>query len=122
MSIKRIDAASFDRQGLRDLEPLEQLAARVAEQVRDGAGLAVSEQGRVHALLEPRAPPHHAQTKARPLGPRAGVRQPDRRHQIAPAELCQDRGVDPVGLEASGASPLTRSASAISTSQPSGSS
>ncbi len=48
------------------------------------------------------------------------VGQPDRRHQLAGGQLGQHPGVDPVGLvlHASGASPFTLSASAISTSQP----
>src|ERR671918_2986338 len=52
--------AGLDRAlpGLRQSEPGEQLAAADAEQIRDGAGLAVREQYRVHALLQARAMSH----------------------------------------------------------------
>src|ERR687891_826229 len=46
---------------LGQLEPGEQLAAADAEQVGDGAGLAVGEQDRVHTLLEAGAVAHQMQ-------------------------------------------------------------
>jgi hypothetical protein len=60
----------------------------------------VREQRRVHALLEARALADEVETEAGPLplGAHARVGQPERRHQLAPAELGQHPGVDPVGL------------------------
>jgi hypothetical protein len=43
--------------GLGEVEPGQQLAAADAEQVGDGAGFAVGEQHRVHALLQAGPPP-----------------------------------------------------------------
>ena len=85
---------------LRQTEPAEQLAALQTEEVGDGAGLAVPEQDRVHALLQARAMTDKMQTPARPLAlsAHARVRQPDRRHEIAAGKLGQHPGVDPVGL------------------------
>jgi hypothetical protein len=85
---------------LGQVEPGEQPAAADAEQIGDGAGLAVGEQHRVHALLEAGAMADEVESPAGalPLGAHSRVGQPDRRHQVAPCELGQDPGVDPVGL------------------------
>jgi hypothetical protein len=60
----------------------------------------VREQDRVHALLQARAVSDEMQPPPRSLalGAHARIGQPDRRHQIAPCELGQHPGVDPVGL------------------------
>jgi hypothetical protein len=80
----------------------------------------VREQRRVDTLLESAAVADEMEpeTGSLPLGPHRRVGQPDRRHQLATAELGQHPGVDPVVLQASGASPFTFNASAISTCQP----
>src|SRR4029453_15064595 len=65
---------------LRATAPNEQLAAADTEEVGDGAGLAVGEQDRVHALLQAGAVTHEVQAPARPP-PRAAherVGQPAR--------------------------------------------
>src|SRR5918996_5942253 len=102
--------AGLDRAlpGLGQIEPGEQLAAVDAEEVGDGAGLAVGEQDGVHTLLEAGAVAHEMQSPARPLalGAHARVGQPDRRHQLAPGELGQHPGVDAVGLAGKGRQPL----------------
>jgi hypothetical protein len=94
--------AGLDRSSPRlgQTEAGEQLAATDTEEVGDGAGLAVGEQDRVHALLQARAVPHQMQPPARTLTLSAHewVGQPDRRHQIATCELGQHPGIDPVGL------------------------
>jgi len=41
--------------GLRDREPIEELAVGQAEQVRDGAGVPEREERRVDAVLKPRS-------------------------------------------------------------------
>jgi hypothetical protein len=83
---------------LRQPEPGEQPAAADAEEIGDGAGLAVGEQDRVHALLQARAVADEMQTPARALGSDGRVGQPDRRHEVAAAELGQHPGIDAVGL------------------------
>jgi hypothetical protein len=86
--------------GLRQSEPRKQLAAADTEEIGDGAGLAVGEQDGVYALLQTRAVAHQVQPPActLPLGAHQRVGQPDRRHQLAAAELGQHPGVDAVGL------------------------
>jgi hypothetical protein len=71
-----------------------------AEEVGDGAGPAVREQHGVHALLQAGAVADEVEAPARPLalGALGRVRQPDRRHRIAAAELGQHPGIDAVGL------------------------
>ena len=85
---------------LRQAEPCEQQAAAETEEVEDRARLSVGKQHRVHALLQARAVAHEMQPPActLPLSAHERIRQPDRRHQIAPAQLCQHPGIDPVGL------------------------
>jgi hypothetical protein len=82
------------------LEPFEQLAAALTEEVRDGAWLAEGHQRRVHSVLERDPVANQVQPPAGPLalGAHPRVRQPDRRHELAPAELGQHPGVDAVGL------------------------
>jgi hypothetical protein len=60
------------------------LAAADTEQIGDGAGLAVREQDRVHALLQTRAVADQVQPPAGAfaLGAHQRVGQPDRRHQL----------------------------------------
>jgi hypothetical protein len=79
LSVELVDQpqAGLDR-GLPRLgkaEPGEQLPAANAEQIGDGAGLAVREQDRMHALLQAGAVAHQVQTPARtlPLGAHARV-------------------------------------------------
>ena len=62
----------------------------------------------VCSLLQARALAHEVKAKAGALAraPHLGVGQPDRRHELAPGELCQDPGVDPVGLAGKGSEPL----------------
>ncbi len=104
LSVELIDQpqARLDRSlpWLREAEVREQLAAADAEQIGDGAGLAVREQHRVHPLLQAGAMPHQVQPPTCPLafGAHARVGQPDRRHQIATRQLGEHPGVDPVGL------------------------
>jgi hypothetical protein len=52
---------------LRKSEPSEQLAAADTEQIGDGAGRAVGEQHRVHALLQARAVTDQVQAPTCPL-------------------------------------------------------
>jgi hypothetical protein len=98
--------AGLDRAlpGLWQGKPREQLATAQAEEVGDGAGLAVGEQDGVHALHEGRAVAHEMQPPARPLalGANERVGQPDRRHAIAAGELGQYPGVDAIGLAGQG--------------------
>jgi hypothetical protein len=95
LAIKLVDQAQAGGESalpwLGELEPGEQLAPADAEQVGDRAGLAVRKQDRVHALLQARTVTDHVQTPTRALGS---------------------------VLQASGASPFTFCASAISTCQP----
>jgi hypothetical protein len=93
---------------IRQSQPGKQLAATHAEQIGDGAGLAVCEQARVHALLQARAVADEMQSPAGAfaLATHGGVGQPDRRHEIAPGELGQHPGVDPVGLAGQGCEPF----------------
>ena len=58
------------------------------------------EGGVADAALQAGALAHQVQAKAGPLalGSHRRVGQPDRRHQIAPAQLGQHVGVDAVGL------------------------
>jgi hypothetical protein len=90
------------------VESGEELAAADTEGVRDGAGLAVGEQHRVHALLQARAVTHEVEPPARPLalGTNERVGQPDRRDQIPPRQLGQHPGIDPVGLARQRRQPL----------------
>jgi hypothetical protein len=62
----------------------------------------------VHALLQARSVTHQVQAPAGALalGTHARVGQPDRRHQVAAAELGQHPGVDPVGLARERRQPL----------------
>jgi len=82
------------------ISPGEQLPAAYAEQIRDGAGLAVREQDSVHALLQARAVAHQVQTPTRTLalGADKRVGQPDRRDEVAACELGQHPGIDAVSL------------------------
>ena len=93
---------------LRQSEAAEQPSAFDAEQVGDGARLAMGEQDRVHALLQARAVADKMQTPARPfpLGTHTGIREPDRGHQIAAGELGQHPGIDAVGLAGQRRQPL----------------
>src|SRR6266542_3992651 len=79
--------ARFDRSlpWLRQTESHEQRAAADTEEIGDRARLPVRQQDRVHALLQARAVAHQVQAPARAfaLGAHAGVREPDRRHQVA---------------------------------------
>ena len=86
--------------GLRQLEPLEQVAAGDAEQVGDRAWFAVGEQDGVDALLEAGPVADEVEPEVGPLalGADLWVGQPDRRHEIAAGQLCEYPGVDPVGL------------------------
>src|SRR5207249_1031444 len=88
------------RPWLRQLEPVEQVAAGDAEQIGDRTRLAVGEQDRVHALLEAGAVTDEMQPEARPLplGTDGRIGEPDRRHQITTRQLGEHPGVDPVGL------------------------
>jgi hypothetical protein len=101
-------------------QPREQFATADTEQVGDGTGLAVREQHGVDTLLQAGAVAHEVETSARPfpLGAHRWVGQPNRRHEIAAAELGEHPGVDPVGLAGQRRKPLTFCASAISTCQP----
>jgi hypothetical protein len=93
---------------LRQAEPGEQLAAAHAEEVGDGAGLAMREQHRVHALLEAGAVADEMQppTCTLALGAHERIRQPDRRHQITACELGQHPSVDAIGLARQRRQPL----------------
>jgi hypothetical protein len=93
---------------LRQLQALEQAAAAQPEEVGDGAGDAVGEQDGVHAVLEAGAVTDQVQAEPRALARLADVRlrQPDRGHQVAPAELGQDARVDAVGLAGQRCQPL----------------
>jgi hypothetical protein len=94
--------------GLRQSEPSEQLAAADAEEIGDGAGFAVREQDRVHALLQARAVADEVQAPARSLALSTHKRigQPDRRHQIPPRQLGQHPGLDAIGLTRERREPL----------------
>jgi hypothetical protein len=93
---------------LWEAEPAEQLSAADSEQVGDGAGLAVREQDRVHALLQARAVTDEMQPPARTLALAAHLRvgQPDCRHEIAARQLSQHPGVDAIGLARERRQPL----------------
>jgi hypothetical protein len=60
----------------------------------------MGEQDRMHALLQARAVTNEMEPEAGPfaLGADLWVGQPDRRHEIAARQLCEQPGVDPVGL------------------------
>src|SRR5207302_451585 len=77
--------------GLRQLQPLEQLPAAQAEEIRERTGDAVREQRRLDTVLERRPMPDEMEAEAGPLPLTAHGRvgQPDRRHQLPPAELGQ---------------------------------
>jgi hypothetical protein len=81
---------------IRDGEPVEQLAAGVAEQIGDRARVPEGDQRGVDAVLERRAMPDQMQPVAGQLALAADrrVRQPDRRHQVAPGELGEHARVD----------------------------
>jgi hypothetical protein len=93
---------------LGQVEAGEQPAAADAEEIGDGAGLAVREQHRVHALIQAGAVTNGVESPARPLplGAHARIGQPDRRHQIPARELGQHPGVDAVGLAGQRRQPL----------------
>src|SRR5918996_2222992 len=109
---------------LRQAEVDQQLAAADAEQIRDGTGLAVGEQDRVHALLQARAMPDEVQPPASPLalgahsGSGSQIAGTRSRRASSASTQASIRSV----LHASGASPFTFCASAISTCQPASSS
>jgi hypothetical protein len=85
---------------VRELQALEQGPAAGAEEVGDGAGNAVREQRRVHAVLEARPVADEVEAEAGPLafGPHGRAGQPHRRHELPPAQLGKDASVDAVGL------------------------
>jgi hypothetical protein len=93
---------------VREREPIEQLTAGVAEQVRDRARVPERDQRRVDAVLQRRAMPHQMQPEARQLAlaPDARVGQPDRRHQIALRQQRKHARVDLVGLAGQRRQPL----------------
>ena len=68
----------------------------------------MGEQDRVHTLLQARAVADEVQPPARPLalGAHERVGEPDRRHEVAAAELGQHPGVDAVGLAGQRRQPL----------------
>jgi plasmid stabilization system protein ParE len=71
-----------------------------AEEVADGTGRTVREQGGVDAVLQARAVVDEVQAEAGTLalGPHRGVGHPDGRDELATGELGQYPGVDLVGL------------------------
>src|SRR6266496_5094932 len=104
LAVELVDQTQAGLEGalprLWETEPVEQLAAADAEEVGDGAGLAVCEQYGVHALLQARAVADEMQPPASAfaLATHGRVWQPDRRHQLAAGELGQHPSVDAVGL------------------------
>jgi hypothetical protein len=109
---------------IRDLETIQKLAALQTEQIAHRARVPERHQRRMDAVLEHRLVLDQVQSKPRLLAlpPDPRVERPDRRHEVAMREHRQHPCVDPVRLARHRASPLTRCASAISTSHPSGSS
>jgi hypothetical protein len=87
--VELVDQAQARRDGARprlgQLHAGEQLPAADAEQVGDGAGLAVREQGRVHALLQAGAVADEMEPEAGPLPlrPHGRVGQPECRDELA---------------------------------------
>jgi hypothetical protein len=86
--------------GLGDLEPCEQPAPLGPEEIGDRAGAAELDQGGVDAVLEARLVLDQVHAKARQLAhlPLPGIGEPDRRHQVALGEGCEDKRVGRVGL------------------------
>ena len=91
-----------------DREAVKQLAAGMTEQIADRTGVPEGHQRRVNAVLQRRAMANEMQPKARELAlaTNAWVGQPDRRNQVAPAQLGQHARVDLVGLAGQRREPL----------------
>jgi hypothetical protein len=102
----------------------QQRPAAGAEQVAGQARPPERQQRGVHPVLQRDPVADQVQPEPGPLafGTHLGLREPDRGHQLAAAQLGQDPGVDPVGLARQRRQPLTFCASAIWTSHPASSS
>jgi hypothetical protein len=93
---------------LRNVEAVQQLAARDTEQISDRARVPEGDQRRVDAMLEHRSVLDQVHPKASLLAlaahPRVG--QPDLGHQVAMREHCEHARVDLVGLARQRRQPL----------------
>jgi hypothetical protein len=108
---------------LRQIEPGEQLAAADTEQIGDRTWLAVREQDGVYALFQARARTRCSRQRARSRSARtkgsgSQIAGTSSRRESSASTQASIRSV----LQASGASPFTFCASAISTCQPASSS
>jgi hypothetical protein len=88
------------RPGLRDGELSQPVAPGDPEQVCHGDRVAEGHARGVDAVLQGRPVAHEMEPEAGPLplGADLRVREPYRRHEIAPGELGEDPRVDLVGL------------------------
>jgi hypothetical protein len=91
-----------------ELQAVEQFAAGKTEQIADRAWVAEGDQRRVNAVLQCGAVADQVQPEPRQLTLAADrrIREPDRRHQIAPRQLGQHARVDLVGLARQRRQPL----------------